>query len=176
MIFSESLDYYLSKNFKNSEAYSLLNGQLDKYPYDYLRYVKFTDKSYSDFIQGASIDYRVNPERPRDITVIMKVDDCIKKRKIVLEIRHSGNEVNIITRTPKEDTKVFHVNYFRDDAINVLCKTIKFYNSDKEELVDYSFARLDNIGNMLDFKSSKDDMIKNNKSNKKYGYQKKRQV
>ena len=155
MRYSNTINYYLSRNFKDTEAIELLNDKLEKFPYDYLKLVKFCDYDYTYFNQGANIDYRVDPEYPRNITVIMDVYDGMVNRKIILEIRYGGNEVNLITKAYKEDTKVFHIKYYRDsETINVLNKTIKFYNTDKEQTVKFSFAKFDKTGDLLDYKDS----------------------
>lgn len=155
MLFFESLEYFLSRNFKNSEAYELLNGKLDNYPYDYLRYVRFKRDSYSEFNQGAQINYKVDPEYPRNITVYLDVFDGMKYRKITFEIRNGGNEVNLITRTPREDTNVFHVKCFNSSDtfnVNVLNKVVKFYNTPKEQTTKFSFAQFDKEGNLITYR------------------------
>ncbi len=154
MLFFESLDYFLSRNFKNSEAYELLNGKLDNYPYDYFKLVSFKRNDYKEFNQGAKIDYRVDHEHPRDITVYLDVFDGMKNRKIKLEIRNGGNEVNLITKTPREDTSLFHVKYYNNDTINVLNKVVRFYNTPKEETIKFSFAQFDKNGNLITYKDS----------------------
>lgn len=155
MLFFESLEYFLSRNFKNSEAYELLNGKLDNYPYDYLRFVSFKRDNYSEFNQGAKIDYKVDPNNPRNITVYLNVFDGMKYRKITFEIRNGGNEVNIITMTPREDTNVFHVKYFNsNDTVNVLNKVVKFYNTPKEHTVKFNYAQFDKDGNLIYYRDS----------------------
>ena len=155
MLYFESLDYFLSRNFKNSEAYELLNGKLDNYPYDYLKYVKFKRYDYSEFNQGAQINYKVDPEHPRNITVYLDVFDGMKFRKVTFEIKNGGNEVNLITKTPREDTNVFHLRYYNSsDTINVLNKVVKFYNTPKEQTVKFNFAQFDKEGNLITYRDS----------------------
>ncbi len=161
MKYCEKLDYYLSRDFKNSDAMEFLNSKLEKFPYDYLKLVKFGDESYQDFNKGANITYIVDEVHPRNITVILDTHDGLKKRKIILEIRWYGNEVNLITMTPKEDTNVFHIKYYRSDTFNVLNKRVKFYGSDREEVVNISFSKFDRNGDLLDFKET-DDFIEKN--------------
>ena len=168
MKFSEKLNYYLSRNFKNSEALEFLNMKLCKHPYDYFKFVSFLDESYKTFYQGAIIDYRVDPNNPRDITVTMDIIDRYTKNKIIFEIRKFGNEVNLITCSPKENTSLFHIRYNRDNTINVLNKVIKFFNSDKEETIGTVFSKFDNEGILLDFKTS-DEMSDNvNQSRRRF--------
>lgn len=154
MIFSERMNYYLSRNFKNSEALELLDIKLSKYPYDYLKLVRFSNESYKDFNQEAKIDYRIDPINPRDITIVMDVFDGYKKNKIIFEIRKAGNEVNVVTRKSKEDTKLFHIRYNRDDTIDVSNRKIRFFNTDKEEIVENIFSKFYSQGILLDYINS----------------------
>ena len=154
MRYSERLYYYLSREFKNSEAIKLLNAKINKFPYDWIKYVKFGDEDYKYINQGTKIDYRVDPENPRDITVIVDTYDGLKNKKIILEIRSYGNEVNIITKAYREDTNVFHIKHYKSNTVNMLNKTVKFMDTDKEETVNFSFAKFRDDGDLLDYKDS----------------------
>lgn len=168
MKYSETIKYYLSRDFKNSEAMRLLNAKLDQYPLDFLRYVRFGDEDYKGFNQGTKIDYRVDPEHPRNITVILDTYDGMKNKKVILTIRYGGNEVNLITRAHKEDTNVFHIKHYRNNTINVLNKTVKYINTDREETVKFSFAKFDDNGELLDYKDSNSIIFDKNYKGKRF--------
>ena len=163
--FYEKLNYYLSKSFKDSVAIDLLNDRLEKHPYDYFKYVKFNTRDKKFFIQGAKFDYRVDPEHPRNITVILDANDGLRDKRIILEIRYGGNEVNIITKSLNDATDVFHIRYYgTTDTVNVLSKTVKNNNSRWEETVKFSFAQFDRDGHLLNYKDS--DSINDDKNYK----------
>lgn len=160
MRYCESLDYYLSRDLKSSDSYSLLCYKLEKAPYDNLKYIKFSDKSYKYDFQGVKVNYKVDPERPRDITVITDFNDGLKNRKIILEIRRSGNEVNIINKARNEDTEVFHIRYF-NGTVNVINRTVRYYNTNREEELSFNLAKFDVDGNLLDYKEVYDNYFEN---------------
>ena len=163
--FYEQINYYLSRNFKNSIAIDLLNDKLEKYPYDFFRFVRFKKRNNKDFIQGDKVDYRVDSNHPRDITVILDANDGYKDKHIILELRYGGNEVNIITKSLNEDTSVFHIRYYSNsDTINVLNKTVKFMNTRWEETVKFYFAQFDKDGHLINYKDS--DSINDDKNYK----------
>lgn len=169
VLYNEKIYYHLGRSFKDSEALEFLNQKISKFPYDYLKKVRFANESYVEFNQGATIDYRINPEVSRDVTVILKVNDGYQDKKIIMEIRHHGNEVKIITKTPHEDTSVFHINYFRNygmDTINLLSKKVRFHNTDREETISSVFSQFDSEGNLLNYKEK--DHLKSNEQNRVY--------
>ena len=87
MKYCDTINYYLSKEFKNSMAIDILKDKLENSPYECLKYVKFKDYDYDFDNQGTKIRYRVDPDSYRNITVMLDVYDGFKGKKIILEIR-----------------------------------------------------------------------------------------
>lgn len=171
----ESINNFLSNKFKNTEAMELLIGKLETFPYDYLKLVRYSDSSYNDIKQGAKIDYRVDDYNYRDITAILDVNDGLKKIRITLEIKNNGNDVYLITKSPKEDSTVFSIKYSNDDnSINVVNKRAKFYRTNKEELVDFIYSKFDEEGSLIDFKIGKGTSNRNRQTGNKNYYNKRR--
>ena len=154
MKYCDTINYYLSREFKNSMAIDILKDKLENSPYDCLKFVKFKDYDYDFDNQGTKIRYRVDPDSYRNITVMLDVYDGFKGKKIILEIRYAGNEINIITKTPNEDTNIFHIKHYKTNTVNVLNKRVKFHNTNREETVNFEFAKFDDDGHLLDFKDT----------------------
>lgn len=151
MRYYETLDYQLSRGFKESEAKELLDYQLDKFPYAYIRYIPFRESSYQSDSQGIKYSYSVD-EETGNMTVTMDTEDNYKKRSITFEVKRRGNEVNIITKTPREDTSLFHIRYNTNKTISLLSRRIKFYGREDEEIVASRFALFAaDDGSMLDY-------------------------
>ena len=159
--YKESLFLHLSKNFRESEAISFLINKLEKEPYSILGNIRYTDYSYSEFIQGIYYDYYVDENDDREVTINLKYDDSMKKTFLRFEIRNGGNEVNIITKSPREDTDVFHIKCRFDRNIEYSNKKIKYHNTEKEKLVRSSYALFSSDGSLLKYYDS--DSLKSNK-------------
>lgn len=159
--YKESLFLHLSKNFRESEAISFLISKLEKEPYSFIGNIKYKDYPYDEFVQGIYYDYYVDEKNNRDVTVKLKFDDFMKKTFVRFEIRHGGNEVNIITKSPREDTSIFHLRHNGDRTIEYLNKKIKYHNTDKEQLVGSSYCLFSSDGAVLKYYDS--NSIKSNK-------------
>lgn len=152
--YKESLFLHLSKKFRESEAISFLINKLEKEPYSFIGNIRYKDYPYNEFAQGIYYDYYVDEENSRDVTVKLKFDDLIQKTFVRFEIRHGGNEVNIITKSPKEDTEVFHVRHNFDNTVEYLNRKIKYHNTEKEELVGSSYALFSSEGSVIKYYDS----------------------
>lgn len=168
MKYFETLDYNLSIGFKNSEAKSLLAYQLDKEPYSYIKNIPFREYSYDANYQGVKYSYQVD-EETGTLTVVLDVEHDYKKRNITFEVKRRGNEVNILTRTPREDTKFFHVRHNADHTVSLLSRRIKFYGRDDEEVLESRYALLSPKGSMIDYS---EDIVSSEvlRGRKKYKY------
>ena len=156
MKYYESLNYQLSRGFKNSIALELLEYQLDKEPNDLFRLLAFKDEGYEAFNQGDKIKYDVD-ENTGNINVFLEtIHDC-KKKYILFQLRRRGNEVNIITKAPREDSFVFHIRHNTNNTVTTLSKRIKFYGREDEQVLESRFALFSDDGQLLDFNEQKND-------------------
>ncbi len=155
MRYYETLEYQLSRGFKESEAKALLDYQLDKLPYAYIKSIPFKERPYESDSQGAKYSYSIDDETG-NMTITMTTEHDFKKKTITFEVKRRGNEVNIITKTPREDTTLFHIRYNTNRTISLLSRRIKFYGREDEEILESSFALLAaEDGSMLDYSEQK---------------------
>lgn len=161
MKYFERLEYKLSRGFKNSMAIELLQHHLGKLPYCEFKNIEYKDESYVSINQGDKIKYDFD-ENTGNISVLLETFDDLKKRYILLNLRKCGNEVTVITRTPKEDTTVFHIKHNVNKTVTSLSKRIKFYDREDEQLLESRFALFSDKGDLLDYDEQKaDEYIKN---------------
>lgn len=155
MRYYETLEYQLSRGFKESEAKVLLDYQLDKLPYSYIKSIPFKERPYESDSQGIKYSYGID-EETGNMTVTMTAEHNYKKRTITFEVKRRGNEVNIITKTPREDTTLFHIRYNTNRTISLLSRRIKFHGREDEEIVESRFALFAaEDGSMLDYSEQK---------------------
>ena len=69
----------------------------------------------------------------------------------MLEIKKRGNEVNIITRAAREDTKLYHIKHNANNTVQSLTRRIKFYNKENEQLLESRYALFSDDGDLLKF-------------------------
>ncbi len=156
MKYYESLKYQLSRGFKESVALELLEFQLDKEPNDVFRLLGFKDEGYESFNQGDKVRYEVD-DSTGNINVFLETIHEYKKKYVLLQLRRRGNEVNIITKTPREDSFVFHIRHNSNDTVTTLSKRIKFYGREDEQVLESRFALFSDDGQLLDFNEQKND-------------------
>ena len=167
MKFHERLYYKLSKGFKNSEALELLEYQLNRGGNEIFKHIPYKKESYESFNQGDKIKYEYD-EDTGNITIFLETEYEFKKRFILLQLRRCGNEINIITKTPREDTYLVHIRHNSNNTVTSLSKRIKFYGREDEQTLETRYALLSDNGYMLDY----NEIIEDNKDQTKYeGYQ-----
>ena len=150
MRYYERLDYQLSRRFKESTAMDLLNIKLDKLPYSTLKNICFSDEAYEAEIQGDKIKYDID-EETGTINIFLETYHDLKKKYILLEIKKRGNEVNIITKAAREDTKLFHIKHNANNTVQSLTRRIKYYNKENEQLLESRYALFSDDGDLLRF-------------------------
>ena len=158
MKYYESLKYQLSRGFKESVALELLEFQLDKEPNDVFRLLGFKDEGYESFNQGDKVRYEVD-DSTGNINVFLETIHEYKKKYVLLQLRRRGNEVNIITKTPREDSFVFHIRHNTNNTVTTLSKRIKFYGREDEQVLESRFALFSDDGQLLDFNEQKNDTL-----------------
>ena len=156
MKYYESLKYQLSRGFKESVALELLEFQLDKEPNDVFRLLGFKDEGYESFNQGDKVRYEVD-DSTGNINVFLETIHEYKKKYVLLQLRRRGNEVNIITKTPREDSFVFHIRHNTNNTVTTLSKKFKFYGREDEQVLESRFALFSDDGQLLDFNEQKND-------------------
>ena len=156
MKYYECLKYQLSRGFKDSIALELLEYQLDKEPNSVFRLLGYKDEGYESFNQGDKVRYEID-ENTGNINVFLETFHEFKKRFILFQLRRRGNEVNIITKTPREDSFVFHIRHNSNNTVTTLYKRIKFYGREDEQVLESRFALFSDDGQLLDFNEQKND-------------------
>ncbi len=156
MKYYESLKYQLSRGFKESVALELLEFQLDKEPNDVFRLLGFKDEGYESFNQGDKVRYEID-DSTGNINVFLETIHDYKKKYVLFQLRRRGNEVNIITKTPREDSFVFHIRHNTNNTVTTLSKRIKFYGREDEQVLESRFALFSDDGQLLDFNEQKND-------------------
>ena len=158
MKYYERMEYQLSRAFKNSVALGLLEYQLEKLPYSILKSVSFRDSSYDYNRQGDKIKYEIDEETGIINIVLESVHDY-KKKYVYFEIKRRGNEVNIITKSPREDSFLFHIRHNSNNTVSLLSRRIKFHNREDEQILESRYALFSDNGDLLDFNEEKFDSI-----------------
>jgi len=156
MKYYECLKYQLSMGFKDSIALELLEYQLDKEPNSIFRLLGYKDEGYESFNQGDKVRYEID-ENTGNINVFLETFHEFKKRFILFQLRRRGNEVNIITKTPREDSFVFHIRHNSNNTVTTLSKRIKFYGREDEQVLESRFALFSDDGELLDFNEQKSE-------------------
>ena len=156
MKYYEKLQYKLSRAFKNSLAMDLLDHQFDKEPNSTFRFIEFKEANYDSFNQGDKIKYEVD-ENTGNITVLLETIHEFKKKYVMLQLRRCGNEVNIIVRTPREDTSVVHIRHNTNNTVTSLSKRVKFYGRDDEQVLESRYALFSDQGDLLDYNEQRYD-------------------
>ncbi len=167
MKYYEKLDYQLSRRFKESIGLEFLENKLNKSPYNVFKIIRFKDTNYEDFLQGDKLRYEINDDTG-DIDVFLETISDLKKKFILFQIKKRGNEVDIVTRSPREDTNVFHIRHNYDGTVQMLNKRIKFYNREDEQLLESRYALFSDSGDLLDYNEQKFDSYSINLKDKFY--------
>jgi len=156
MRYYEKLDYQLSRRFKESTAIDLLNIKLDRLPFSILKSICYKEEPYEIEIQGDKIKYEID-EETGNINVFLDTYHDLKKKYILLEIKRRGNEVNIITKSPKEDTLLYHVRHNANNTVQSINRRIKYYNKDNEQLLESRYALFSDDGDLLKYNEEEFD-------------------
>ena len=172
MKYYERMEYQLSRVFKNSVALGLLEYQLEKLPYSILKSVSFRDSSYDYDRQGDKIKYEIDEETGKEthssggmlketgnINIVLETVHDYKKKYVYFEIKRRGNEVNIITKSPREDSFLFHIRHNSNNTVSLLSRRIKFHNREDEQILESRYALFSDNGDLLDFNEEKFDQI-----------------
>ncbi len=154
MRYYEKLYYKLSRSFKASIALELLNNQLNKEPNSSFKFIEFKDQSYDIFKQGERIKYEID-ENTGNICVFIETEHDHKKKYILLQIRKCGNEINIVTKIPREDTHLFYIRHNSNKTVSSLSKKIKNYEKENEQVIESRYALFSDEGSLLDYNEEK---------------------
>ncbi len=150
MKYYERMEYHLSRRFKDSVASELLDYQLDKLPNAVFKMIPFKDESYKTEVQGDKINYKIDDENGI-ISIFLETEHDFKKKYILLEVKKYGNEVNIITKSPREDTNIFHIRHNSNDTVRTVSRRVKFHNRENEQLLESRYALFSDDGTLLNY-------------------------
>ena len=152
------MEYQLSRAFKNSVALDLIEYQLEKLPYSILKNISYRDSSYDCDKQGDKIKYEID-EETGNINIFLDTVHDYKKKYVYFEIKRRGNEVNIITKSPREDTLLFHIRHNSNSTVSLLSRRVKYHNREDEQVLESRYSLFSDNGDLLDFNEEKFDSV-----------------